>query len=463
MKKFTATVLVLFMVVMNGPASVYAAWSEQDELPNPGASSTNAFGSDVEIEGDYLMVSATKENNDRGAIFAYKRAGTSWVQQDGNSNCSGTNDCIQSTDIADGDSFGQSISVSGNYMITGAHQNDDSFNGAGSAYVFTTADGGETWTQQAKLLASDRAQFDYFGWAVSVSGDYAAVGVPYDDNAEGVDSGAVYFFKRDGTSWNPASSTPKIVPSALDAGDNFGYSVSMSGNYIAIGSPYDEISGSDTGAVYIYTTSDGDTWILDATIKGSSLGTDDDFGGSVALDGEYLGVGSPGYPIGDWDGAAYVFYSGGSWDDGDTDMQEMIEPSDMSAGNSWEFGISVDLDGSDLIVGSDWAQVGGTDTGAAYIYTRSGTVWSTDEEKVYETGGASGDQFGWSVGISGDYSVVGKTPWGLDGAAFVYYDQPAGGGVPEFSDYLLMLTVIIAVGLMVKTVPNITGAPAARA
>jgi N-acetylglucosamine kinase-like BadF-type ATPase len=148
-----------------------------------------------------------------------------------------------------GDLFGTSVSISsdGNTAIVGAYGND---NGAGAAYIFTRS--GTTWTQQAKIVASDKQPSDFFGWSVSISGDgnTALVGAYYGD-AGVTNTGAAYIFTRSGTTWTQQQ---KIQASDADAYDVFGTSVSISsdGNTAIVGASYQEdTGGTDAGAAYI--------------------------------------------------------------------------------------------------------------------------------------------------------------------------------------------------------------------
>ena len=100
----------------------------------------------------------------------------------------------------------------------------------GSAYVFTRS--GTTWTQQAKLTASDGAADDYFGYSVALSGDTALVGAYWDDVGANYDQGSAYVFTRSGTTWTQQA---KLTASDGAAGDHFGHSVALSGDTALVG------------------------------------------------------------------------------------------------------------------------------------------------------------------------------------------------------------------------------------
>jgi len=116
---------------------------------------------------------------------------------------------LLASDAAAGDRFGISVAVSGDTAVIGAY-NDDHAGGtnAGSAYVFVRSGG--VWTQQAKLTASDAAEYDHFGISVSVSGDTAVIGADYDDHAGGTNAGSAYVFVRSGGVWTEQAKLTRL-------------------------------------------------------------------------------------------------------------------------------------------------------------------------------------------------------------------------------------------------------------
>ncbi len=179
------------------------------------------FGNSVSISGDYVVVGAKFDNDNgpsSGSAYLFKRTGTSWAQEAK----------ILPSDGAAGDWFGFSVSISGDYALVGARADDDNGSASGSAYVFKRT--GTSWAQEAKLLPSDGAIEDRFGYSVSISGDYAVVGAWLDDD-NGDRSGSAYIFKRSGTSW---AQEANLLPSDGAASDQFGVSVSISGDYAVV-------------------------------------------------------------------------------------------------------------------------------------------------------------------------------------------------------------------------------------
>ena len=274
---------------------------------------------------------------------------------------------LLATDGAAGDQFGYSVALSGDTAVIGARFDDDDVNGleSGSAYVFTRT--GTTWTQQAKLTAADGAAGDQFGYSVALSGDTAVITADADDDVvNGVDSGSAYVFTRSGTTWTQQA---KLTAADGAAGDQFGVRVALSGDTAVIGARFDDdddVNGLDSGSAYVFTRSET-TWSQQAKLTAA-------------------------------DGAA------GDW-----------------------FGYSVALSGDNALIGAhfDDDDVNGVDSGSAYVFTRSGTTWS-QQARLTAADGAAGDQFGGRVAISGDTALIGARLVnddvnGVDsGAAYVF-------------------------------------------
>ena len=307
------------------------------------------------------------------------------------------------------DNFGYSVSISGDYAILGA-EGDDS--GKGSAYIFKW--NGTSWVEQQKLTASDGNTSDYFGWSVSISGDYAIVGA-YGDDVNGTYSGSAYIFKRDGTSWVEQQ---KLTASDGADGDWFGSSVSISGDFALVGAFLDDGNVIDSGSAYIFKR-DGTSWVQQQKLTASDGAADDYFGCSVSISGDYAIVGAYGGNGNVIDsGSAYISkWNGTSWSE-----QAKLTASDGAASDY--FGWSVSISGDYAIVGAPLDDDKGTDSGSAYISKWNGTSWSEQAELTASDGAAS-DYFGVSVSISGDLAIV-VTPYddSYKGSAYAFGSCP---------------------------------------
>ena len=328
---------------------------------------------------------------------------------------------IQASDAESMDHFGYSVDISenGNTAIVGSWNEDTTASNAGAAYIFTRS--GTSWSQQAKIQHSGATQNDNFGSAVSITndGNMAIIAASArEDQVNYISSGAAYIFTRSGTSW---SQQAELFPSNPTSSDEFGWNVSISksdGNTAIVGSPLEDTGVSNAGSAYIYTRS-GTSWSQQAQIQASDRGSSDNFGRSVSIsdDGNTAIIGSPYEDSGTTNtGAAYIFTrSGTTWS-----QQAKIQASDLPGGG--QFGISVDIkgDGDTVAVGAQNANNG---AGYAYIFTRSGSSW-TQEVKIQASNAGPSDQFGCSIAISESSVVVGAysedTTADESGSAYIF-------------------------------------------
>ncbi len=301
---------------------------------------------------------------------------------------------ILASDAQASDRFGISVSISGNYAVVGALYEDAGGSNAGAVYFYER--NGGTWTEMQKVTASDAEAGDQFGVSVSISGNYAVVGALYED-AGGSEAGAAYFFELSSGTWTEMQ---KVTASDAQAYDRFGYSVSISGNYAVVGAYLEDAGGSEAGAAYFFELSSG-TWTETNKVTASDAQASDYFGYSVSISGNYAVVGAYIEDAGGANaGAAYFFeLSSGTW----TQMNK-VTASDAQA-NDW-FGYSVSISGNYAVVGAYAEDAGGSNAGAAYFFELSSGTW-TQMNKVTASDAQAGDRFGVSVSISGNYAVVG--------------------------------------------------------
>ena len=386
-----------------GPADWTAA-AQQAKLVASDAQTGDEFGYSVDISSDTLVVGAYKEDTGgttAGAAYVFTRSGTSWSQQAK----------IQSSDVQADDQFGRSVAIDGDTMVAGAPNEDTGSSNAGAAYVFTRS--GTTWSQQAKIQASDAQASDFFGYgAVAIDGDTLVVGA-FGEDTGGSSSGALYVFTRSGTSW---SQQAKLVASDAQASDYLGrgFSIGISGDTVVAGAYREDAGGTDAGAAYVFIRS-GTSWSQQAKLVASDAAAGDNFGNGTAISGNTVVVGASLKDTAGTDtGAVYVFTrSGTSWS----------QQAKLVAGNPSgldEFGYSVDIDGDSVIIGATKEDTKAADGGAAYIFTRSGTTWS--QQKLLTASDVPAyKRFGHAVAIDGD-TAVGATEKvdSLTGAAYTF-------------------------------------------
>jgi uncharacterized repeat protein (TIGR01451 family) len=441
--------------VDQGSATVFTRvgteWTEQAKLVSADGAAGDGFGISVALSSDTALVGASMDDiaaaTDRGSATVFLLSTGVWSQQTQ----------LTAGDGAAGDRFGAAVSLSGNTALVGAPTDTVGVNaGQGSAYAFLRS--GTLWSQQSKLTASDGQPNDFFGTAVGLSGNTAVVGADYDDVGSIPNQGSVTVFVRSGTVWTQQS---KLVGSngtessgfgravAVDvnttlagapyvkvganqgqgsgyaffrsgttwaqqaimitgdgdsaADDQFGYTVAVSGDTALIGAPGDDVGSNQLqGAAYVFVRV-ADTWTLQAQLVAGDAGVNDGFGFSIALRGDTALVGAQTHDVGANidQGAAYVFVrSGGVW----TQQAKLMA---SNPGASDYFGSAVALDEDAALIGAPLDDVGASaNFGSATVFTRSGAVW-TEQAQLNAADGSADDGFGFSVALSGDTALVG--------------------------------------------------------
>lgn len=324
---------------------------------------------------------------------------------------------LLAADGIDRDLFGVAVAISGDNAIVGAPGNADHGAYSGSAYIYHWS--GTGWVQQAELEPSDLQAGDEFGGSVAIAGDYAAVGAPgFDlDVLTAANSGCVYFYHWDGSSWIQVE---KKYPADGAKLDEYGSSVSMSlpsGDYpwVIVGVPNDDDKGEDSGSAYIYHWNGG-IWAPETPkLLASDGAAFDHFGASVCIDDEKAIVGA--YGDGGEKGSAYIFtVPSEEWEE-----QQKLTASDGTAGD-W-YGLAVGISSSGAVVGSPYDDDNGSDSGSAYVYGTDGETWM-ENTKLAASDGAANDSFGMSLSILGDSIVIGaRTKASGAGSAYSFlYD-----------------------------------------
>jgi hypothetical protein len=369
----------------------WASGTQQQKLTSSDAATGDKLGQQLDISGDgnYALASAPSKNSSQGAVYVFLKSGSTWAQQ-----------AKLTASVSNNDQFGigARISEDGSTAIIGARNGGSGINGTGEAYIFTRS--GTTWSQQAKLTASDAADGDLFGAGVDISddGDTVVIGA-YGEDTGGNATGSAYVFTRSGTTWTQQQ---KIQSSDIEAGDNFGIAVGISGNSenIIVGAQAEDTGGSNAGSAYVFTLS-GSTWSQQAKIQASSSASDELFGLSVDIstDGNTVAIGSMDDTGGTDVGAAYVFTrSGTSWTQQDKIQDSNKAASDGFGANYFGRGVSLSGSGNVLVVGASGDDDNGSNSGSTFVFTRSGSTWSLSK-KIATSDAAAGDENGWAVAV----------------------------------------------------------------
>lgn len=387
------------------------------------------FGQSVSINGDTVVVGAH-------GYFYYGYASVFERDQGG----TGEWGHVATLLAPDGDYhsyFGESVSIDGDTVVVGAprtyiitNKSPNIIQSAGSVYIYSRNEGGaDVWGFVAKLVASDADSFDYFGSSVSIDGDTLAVGAPYDEGG-----GSVYVLGRNHGGTDAWGEVAKLNGFDAEIYDHFGASVSISGNAIIVGADYDDDHGESSGSAYVFGQNQGgaDAWGQVTKIVAADGASEDFFGKSVFISGDTVVVGSANDDDNGLDsGAAYVFERNQGGSDAWGQVAKQPAPSSLTARED-QFGFSVDTDGNIVVVGTPHDDGNGLDSGAVYIFERDqggGDGWG-QIAKLLASDGADDHWFGYSVAISGDTVVVGRKRDGNSGtipsSAYVF-DRNEGG------------------------------------
>lgn len=302
-------------------------WTEEAILAASNAGAADNFGWGIAVQGDILAVGARAEDSsatgvdgnendegtaDSGAVYVFRNQGAVWNQEA----------YIKASNTGREDNFGRNVALSGNTLAVGTfledgsasgvngEQEDDGAVNSGAVYVFRLSNG--AWAQEAYIKASNPGYEDNFGLDLELEQDTLVVGAPYEDSgASGVNgnqanegstgSGAVYVFRRTGTTWVQQA---YIKASNTGANDNFGWSVALAGDILVAsaigessaakgaGGDQNDNTALNAGATYIFGRS-GSTWVQNSYLKASNPGVEDWFGYNVALAENLLVVTSP--------------------------------------------------------------------------------------------------------------------------------------------------------------------------
>lgn len=353
-----------------------ASWDEGTKLFAADAQPSDLFGVSVAValSGTVAVVGAPlRADNGRssGAAYVFRFDGATWRQEA---------KLLPSDGVADAQ-FASAVAIDGATIVIGAFRDDDRGRATGGAYVFTFDGGAwgpahpdhvGASMQRAKLTADDGAAFDQFGVAVAVRGTTIVIGA-YGDDDRGDYAGAAYVFEQDGRTWTQKA---KLLASDGGEGQLFGFPVSISGDTILLGAFADDDNGYTSGSAYIFTY-DGAGWgspdanVTDAVNERAKLLPTDganaaQFGRSVALSGNTAIVGANLADVSGLDaGTAYVFVrTGDRWS-----QSQRLRPRDRAAG--WHFGESVSLDGWLAVVAAVGDSGAGRDSGSAYVFDLS--------------------------------------------------------------------------------------------
>ena len=337
---------------------------------------------------------------------------------------------------AEDNRFGQAVAITDNFAMVGTYGYDD--NGPNRGAIFVYEKQGLNWVETQLLINSDDENYDRFGWSVAIDGNYMIVGaIGEDDDLNGSNSmskaGAAYIFENQAGTWTEIQ---KIIASDRSIDDEFGWSVDIDDNTIIVGAhqDFEDVNGLNpihhAGSSYIFEKNIAGVWTETQKIVGSGRAPDlhypnghvgedlsDQFGHSVGVSGNYIIVGAlnhdwnPTNTIPTWQtGAAYIFEKTGTvW----TEVQKIRNSDNITSGGWERFGSDVAIDSNIIAIGV-WSQdysVTGTDymknAGAIYTFIRNVGGTWTENQKITAGSRNSGDHFGWDVKINDGFIISG--------------------------------------------------------
>ncbi len=346
-----------------------ATWSLEKHITPETPYGDGHFGITVDISPEFLAVAVPGDNagaSDSGAIMLYSR-------NHGGVGNWGEFKKLKALDRQASDVMGSEngLSLFGDYIVAGALGDDGTLvspqGNSGSAYIFNRNQGGaDNWGQVKKLIPPVDEHEARFGNAVDMGGNIIAVASRIED-ANGVNSGAVYLFSKDQGGTNNWGQIKKFVGEA--ANDHFGYDVAVSGDTVAVGAPYQDAAGTDRGAVYLYYKDQGGAgnWGLFKKLNYPGVSSGNAlFGFQIDLAGDILIVGAP-YDDTNLTDAGYVYVFSRN-EGGNDNWGQLATIVPNTPGETDYFGYSVSVSGNVVAGGGLYNDDGGKDDGSVYLF-----------------------------------------------------------------------------------------------
>lgn len=381
----------LFVCISFCPSLIFAqTWDEIIKLTASDPDEDLYFGIAVDIFGEWAVVGAQGDNEGgilEGAAYTFELSDGVWVQTQK----------LKASDAEAGDRFGRSVSIFGDRIAVGASTDSyDGVLGVGSVYIFELVD--DVWTEMHKLTSPDPNPGAKFGEDISLDDNKILVGMRGDDYL-GMNTGSAYVFQIVLGEW---IASPKITPSDDEVGSHFGNSVSLEGDRIVIGAPYN--GALNEGSAYVFNLIFG-VWMETQKITASDPEMHDHFGFELCLENDRIAVGvSEKDDFGSASGAVYIF----DFIDETLFVEtQKITASDAASGAS--FGQGVGISGDNLIIGSGGTDEFGPSSGSAYLFESVDGIW-TETQKITASDASEGDLFGVQVAIDGNTAIVSAYP-----------------------------------------------------
>jgi len=354
-------------------------YDELAQLFASDAAEDDFFGASVAIEADTIVIGAYKDDDngtDSGAIYVFEKPDTGWHNAIENLK-------LRASDAAVGDNFGHKIAIENDTIVVGAYRNDDNGTDSGSAYIFEKS--ASTWTQRAKLTASNASNHNNFGISVALNNDTVVVGASATGNYEGT----AYIFDKPVSGWTDKTEDVKLNGLDTAYNDLFGTSVAKYNETIVIGAAGDSNASTDfVGSAYVFQKSAG-IWTQSAKLTASDEADNNLFAIDVAISKDTILIGN------NHNGSAYVFEKPvGNWVN--TNEFDILKASD----NSSSFGAHVGISDNLIVIGASYDNAAGYGAGAAYAFARRITQNTMENKKdilKLNASDADGDSITFSI------------------------------------------------------------------
>jgi hypothetical protein len=383
--KPTGGALILVLAVLLAARATQAcAQCERANLTDDNGQAGDKFAYSVAISDQVVMVGAPWDDDrgdNYGSTFVFARAGDAWSEAqklpaEGSAILAG---------------FGRSVGLDGSAAVIGVR-------GPQTAYVFEWSAG--AWHEGPELVPDDWWFGSFYGERVALSGDFAAVGAPHDDQS-GYRSGSAYIFEREPNGvWSQAA---KLLPDDGEPYNKFGYAVALCDGVAVIGAPGDNDQGNYSGSAYVFERDLNGVWWQAAKLLASDGGPFTGYANALAVCGDLVMIGAADAEGNEpHAGSAYVYERdpNGAW----PEVAKLIADDGCT---SDFFGCSVALSGSVAVIGADGVDDLGNGSGAAYVFVRQTNGTWSQVAKVMADDGAAYDRFGNAVAVSGNSAVIG--------------------------------------------------------
>lgn len=377
----------------------------QERIVAAGGQPNDNFGSAVALEGKFALIGAPVDAFSRldfhsvppGSVYVFHEQQGKWMETQ----------TLKAAEESPNNHFGAAIAMAGNTAIIGAEFQGPTHAGLarGAAYIFELSQQG-TWSQAAKLAASDPRSTQNFGAAVALSRNVAVVGAPAATVDGKSDHGEAYVFEKGGSGWKLATTLRAQGKGVLL---QFGHSVATNGRWILIGAPGATVNGDvNQGMVYFFERDGAGGWRLEQTLTAADGSSVEGFGDSLALDRSQVLISAPSTTVSNQpgQGAVYVFANANDkW----VKTQKLVS---VTGAMGDAFGSAVAIANGIAIVGAFHGNNGPNEDqqGVTYVFVKDDDKWIPSKQ-LMNPDYQSGDSwccYGWSAALWKNTALIGE-------------------------------------------------------